>query len=71
VAAPAGLTQPDLAWMPDGSLLVAHEGKLYRWRHGADDWVIAADLSSVGLHGITRLAVSPAGDRIALVADRR
>jgi hypothetical protein len=69
VAAPAGALQPDLAWAADGSLLVAHESKLYRWRPGAGDWVMAADLSSTGLRGITRMAVSPSGDLLALVAE--
>jgi hypothetical protein len=71
VAAPAGATQPDLAWMGDGSLLVAHEGELYRWRPGADDWAVATDLAAAGLRGVTRMAVSPAGDRLALVAEGR
>jgi hypothetical protein len=71
VPAPAGATQPDLAWMGDGSLLVAHEGKLYRWRPGAEAWVVSADLAAAGLRGVTRLAVSPRGDRLALVAEGR
>jgi hypothetical protein len=68
VAAPPGASQPDLASMPDGSLLVAHEDKLYRWRPGASDWVVAADLAAVGLRGVTRLALDPAGNWLALVA---
>lgn len=71
VAAPDGASQPDLAWMPDGSLLVAHDGQLYRWRHGAPAWTVAANLTTLGLKGASRLAVGPAGDLLAIVADGR
>jgi hypothetical protein len=71
VPAPAGASQPDLAWMKGGSLLVAHDGKLYHWRPGATGWVEAADLAAAGLRGVSRLAVSPGGDRLALVAEGR
>ena len=37
----------------------------------ADLWKEIADLSSAGVKGITRLAVSPRGDRLAFVADGR
>jgi hypothetical protein len=36
-------------------------------RRAASAWTRVADLSAVGLHGVSRLAVSPAGDRIAIV----
>lgn len=71
VAAPDGASQPDLAWMPDGSLLVAHEGQLYRWRQGASAWTVAANLAALALKGASRVAVSPAGDLLAIVADGR
>jgi hypothetical protein len=71
VAAPDGASQPDLAWMGDGSVLVAQADKLYRWRPGTETWVEAADLAAAGLRGVTRLAVSPAGDWLALVAEGR
>jgi hypothetical protein len=63
----SGARQADLAWTPDGQLLMAHEGRLYLWRRGQTDWKIAADLSTLGLRGVTRMAVSNAGDRIAFV----
>jgi len=40
---------------------------LYGWRRGENDWRRLADLTALGLHGVSRLAVSPGGDRIALV----
>jgi hypothetical protein len=58
----------DLAWTPDRMLLAAHAGKLYGWRRGDAAFTAVADLEPLGLRGVTRLAVSPSGDRIAFVA---
>lgn len=59
----------DYAWTPGGSLLMAKESKLYEWKRGKDaKWREVADFSGHGIRGITRLAVSPSGDRLALVA---
>ena len=63
-----GSGDPNLAWTADGTLLMAHNGTLYSWRQGDREWTPAADLSALGLSGVTRLAVSPRGDRIAIVA---
>ena len=63
-----GSTQAHLAWMPDGTLLMAHEGWLHAWRTGAASWERIADLGGLGLRNVTRLAVSGKGDRLALVA---
>lgn len=71
VRAPAGATQLDTAWTPDGVLLVAFEDRLFSWRSGQADLSPAVDLSALGLKGVSRLAVSPAGNRIALVAQTR
>lgn len=57
------------AWTPDGIALTGGGTKLYQWnprRGGA--WQEIADLASTGLTNITRLAVSPQGDRLAIVA---
>ena len=67
-AAVPGATQAHLAWTPDGTLLMAHNGLLYAWRAGGGDWKPIADLGAMGLRNVTRLAVSPKGDRIAIVA---
>ena len=71
VAAPPGLSEADTAWTPDGLLLVASGGTLYGWRKGDPAFRPVADLAALGLRGVTRLAVSPKGDRIALVAQPR
>ncbi|HTK29276.1 MAG TPA: hypothetical protein VL309_06985 [Vicinamibacterales bacterium] len=62
-----GASEPDVAWTPDGFLITAHEGGLYRWRLGARSWTRMADLSDVGVRGVTRLAVSPDGKWLAMV----
>ena len=61
----------DYAWMPDGVVLMARDVTLYKWQPEVDeDWVVVADLAGYGLKGITRLAVSPKGDKLALVSAR-
>lgn len=54
---------------PDGAYWMGAAGTLYRWRPGADDWLPVADFSAHGIRNITRLAIDPAGRRLALVAD--
>lgn len=66
-----GASQPDLAWMPDGTVLMAHDGTLYRWRAGDADWTTVANLEALGLRGVTRMAVSPGGEMIAIVGQSR
>jgi hypothetical protein len=71
VRVPAGASEADVAWTPDGTLLLASAGKLYGWRRGDQAMTVVADLSALGLAGVTRMAVSPAGDRIAIVCTPR
>lgn len=62
----------DYAWMPDGTLLTARGSRLYRWTPGrGPGWERVADFGGAGVSGVTRLAVSPRGDRLALVAAER
>ncbi len=59
----------DHVWLPDGTLLMAREAKLYRLDPArADGWQEIADFTPSGLRAITRLALSPRADRLALVA---
>ena len=68
VRMPAGVE--DYAWLADGSVVCGNASTLLRWSGNAGDgWTQIADLSSAGVKGITRLAVSPGGDRIAFVAE--
>lgn len=71
VRAVSGASEPYCAWTPDGTLLMAAGDVLYGWRHGDAAWTRVADLAGLGLHGITRLAVSPNGDRLAIVAEEK
>jgi hypothetical protein len=66
-----GAAEADVVWTPDGLLLMAHGDALYSWRKGRTGWTRAADLAGLGLKGVTRLAVSPGGDWLALVAAAR
>jgi dipeptidyl aminopeptidase/acylaminoacyl peptidase len=66
-AAVPGAKEADLAWTPDGMLLMADKDVLYGWRENDKAWRRLADLAALGMHGVTRLAVSPKGDQLALV----
>lgn len=63
----------DHAWTPWGTLLMAQDSRLFRWIPGPgadwEDWEVFADFSLVGLLQISRIAVSPTGDRLALVVE--
>ncbi|HJR06844.1 MAG TPA: hypothetical protein VJ842_06275 [Pyrinomonadaceae bacterium] len=61
----------DLAWTPDGTaILSAQDSKLFQYDLAAPaaGWQPVADFSAAGLKKITRLALSPKADRLALVA---
>jgi WD40 repeat protein len=58
----------DYAWTPNGALLMAKDAKIFKWNPLSDkDWMQVADFSEGGLKTLTRIAVSPKGDRIAIV----
>lgn len=60
----------DFVWLPSRKLLMGKGSKLYQWSvDGALPWREIADLAEQGVQGITRLAVSPDGQRLALVAE--
>jgi len=70
VPTPSG--SEDLAWTPDGIILMGQGSTLYQWNPKLSaDWEIVADLADAGLRAITRIAVSPTGDRVAIVAQRQ
>src|SRR5437588_2923561 len=59
----------DYAWTPAGILLMAKDAKLFKWSPAIDqEWQEIADLSKARFKRITRITVSPKGDRIAIVA---
>ncbi len=58
----------DYAWLPDGRLLTAKDTKLFIVLPlSGKEWTPADDFAVPGLAGITRIAVSPKGDRLAMV----
>jgi hypothetical protein len=67
----AGSREADCAWMPNGTLLMANGGTLYSWRRGQSGWHEVVSLERLSLAGVTRLAVSPKGDYLALVGSPR
>ncbi len=67
----ANVRDPFLAWTPDGTLLMAVESTLYRWRSGDPNWTVVANLGALGLRNVSRLAVCPKGDRLAIVAETK
>jgi hypothetical protein len=58
----------DYAWTPRGLLLMAKDSKLFSRPKSDWAWVEIGNFSNAGLRNITRIAVSPKGDRIAVVA---
>jgi WD40 repeat protein len=67
VTLPSGVTEADTAWTPDGLLLASIKGNILQWRRGEKE-MTPIETASLGLDGVTRLAISPKGDWIALVA---
>lgn len=62
----------DYAWFPGGSIICGRDGRLLWWSgKSGTEWKEIADLASSGVKGITRLAVSARGDRLAFVAEGR
>ena len=67
VKAPAGADF--FAWTPAGIVLTASGTTLYQWdSQRGGDWQAVMDFAAAGLTSVTRLAVSPRGDRLAIVA---
>jgi hypothetical protein len=56
-------------WTPDGVLLTGSGSRLLAWVDGR--WDVVADLAVDGVRAISRLALSPSGDRLAFVAEDR
>jgi hypothetical protein len=61
----------DHAWTPAGVLVMARGSELWLFAPGSGEgWKFAADFADAGLRDISRIAVSPEGDAIVLVAAR-
>lgn len=60
-------TNANYTWAPDGSILQIEGTDIYRWQEGGDGWTEISDLSNHGIASANRIAVSPDGQRIAVV----
>jgi ketosteroid isomerase-like protein len=59
-------------WTSRGTLLMASAHTIYEWDPAhPEDWRKAAEFDNPELQGLTRIALSPRGDRIALVSTPR
>src|SRR5690606_26132243 len=56
----------DVAWLPDGRTLLLSAGtSIHAWQRGDKTWRVVKDVAPLG--NVTRLAVSPSGDALAIV----
>jgi len=68
VKAVEGSADRDMAWMPDGRTILMSAGtKVFSWTRGGTGWTEVFDAASPSLGAVSRLAVSPKGDAIAIV----
>lgn len=58
----------DFCLTPDGDFIMAFESKLYILKPAEKKWTQFAELKNEGINGITRLAMSADGKRLAIVA---
>jgi len=58
----------DISWTPNGTILMGQQNRLYKWNPQVDQhWVEIISMPGYGLGNITRLAVSPKADKLAIV----
>jgi len=68
VKAVAGSADRDMAWMPDGKTMLMSAGtKIYSWTRGAAGWTEVFDAAAHQMGTVSRIAVSPKGDALAIV----
>ncbi len=60
----------DIAWTPDGFIIMGSGSKLYATKPNGK-WIEIANLSSFGLNGITRIAINPSGNKLAIVVEEQ
>ena len=63
-----GNTERDMTWTADGKAILMSGGtKIYSWTRGSTGWTEVFDVAPHNLGVVSRLAVSPKGDAIAIV----
>jgi WD40-like Beta Propeller Repeat len=65
----SGNDERDVAWTPDGTLLMSAGTKIHAWRRGDKDWREVLDVSAHSLGAVTRMAVAPDGKAMAVVVN--
>lgn len=61
----------DYCWTPDGKILMGSGSRLYFFNPKGDQrWHLGFELLDLGISNFNRLAISPKGDKIALVVPR-
>ncbi len=60
----------DYCWLPNGTLLMGKDDKLYIYKPKRDsNWIEIASLSDFGIKNISRLAISTDGTKLAIVGE--
>ena len=68
IKAAEGSGDRDMAWMPDGKTILMSAGmKILAWHQGESGWSEVFDAAAHQLGAITRIAVAPKGDAVAIV----
>ena len=68
VKAAEGSPERDMTWMPDGKTILMSAGtRVFSWTRGEPGWTQVFDAATHSLGAVSRLAVSPKGDAIAIV----
>ena len=67
VRMPAGNDERDVAWAPDGALLMSAKTTIQAWRRGEKDWRDVLDVAGHKLGTVTRMAVAPDGRTVVIV----
>ncbi|MEQ8905914.1 hypothetical protein [Ekhidna sp.] len=58
----------DYCWTPNGFIIMGSGSKLFIWKRSGE-WIEIANLISEGISKITRVAVSPDGQKLAIAAE--
>ena len=68
VKAVDGSSDRDMAWLPDGKTMLMSSGtRVFAWTRGTPGWTEVFDAATHQLGPVSRLAVSPQGDAVAIV----
>jgi dipeptidyl aminopeptidase/acylaminoacyl peptidase len=62
-----GNDERDVAWTPDGTLLMSAGTRISAWRRGDKGWREVLDVAGRQLGAVTRMAVAPDGRALAIV----